>query len=78
MIADTLRGNEHEGCIHRLPQETHRFCADLQAAELILIKIFLKKPVDSVLTYKIVLGSRLLRNIGTHPPHYTASHSRIA
>jgi hypothetical protein len=79
VIADTLRDNELEGCIHRLPQETHRCSPDPQAAELILIKVSLKKPVASVWKYKFVCaedrGSRLLRHIGTHPPDYTASHS---
>jgi len=77
VIADTLRDNELEGCIHTLPQEAHRCSPDPQAAELILIKVSLKKPVASVWTYKIVCaedrGSRLLRNICTHPPDYTAS-----
>ena len=54
VIADTLRDNELEGCIHRLPQETHRCSLDPQAAALILIKVSLKIPVASVWTYKIV------------------------
>jgi hypothetical protein len=79
VIADTLRDNELEGCIHRLHQEVHRCSPDPQAAELILIKVSFEKPVAFVWTYKIVCAedtvSRLLRSIGTHPPDYTASHS---
>jgi hypothetical protein len=80
-IADTLQDNELEGCIHRLPQEAHRYYPDPQAAELMLIKIFSNKPVASIWKYKIVCvedrGRSLLRNIGTYPPDYTALHSRI-
>jgi len=60
VIADTLRDNELEGCIHRLPQETHRCSPDPLAAELILIKVSLKKPVASVWTYKIFCYSEIL------------------